>query len=88
MLGTIIWFNIDKGHGFIRTESDERLYVALDGFQPGEAPTERVAGRAVTFERADAEGTGEARAVQVAFLPDDGPPRRARLRSARSGVRI
>ncbi|HET8895020.1 MAG TPA: hypothetical protein VFM96_13080 [Gaiellaceae bacterium] len=86
MLGTIIWFNMDKGHGFIRTEDDERLYVATEGFLPGEAPTERVAGRAVTFER-DAE-QAEPRAVQVSFLPDDGPPRRARLRSARSGVRI
>lgn len=86
MLGTIIWFNIDKGHGFIRTEDDERLYVAKDGFRPGEAPTERVADRAVKFEREDADG--EPRAVEVSFLPDDGPPRRARLRSARSGVRV
>ncbi|HLY93800.1 MAG TPA: hypothetical protein VKP14_03045 [Gaiellaceae bacterium] len=86
MLGTIIWFNMDKGHGFIRTEDEERLYVAKDGFLPGEAPTERVAGRAVRFERIAAEG--DARAVQVSFLPDDGPPRRARLRSARSGARV
>ncbi len=82
----MIWFNVDKGHGFIRTEEEERLYVAKDGFMPGEAPTERVAGRAVTFERIEAEG--DARAVQVSFVQDDGPPRRARLRSARSGVRV
>ena len=86
MLGTIIWFNIDKGHGFIRTADEERLYVAKDGFLPGEEPTERVAGRAVTFER-DAE-QAEPRAVQVSFVEDGGPPRRARLRSARSGVRV
>ena len=82
----MIWFNVDKGHGFIRTEEEERLYVAKDGFMPGEAPTERVAGRAVTFERIAVEG--DARAVQVSFVQDDGPPRRARLRSARSGVRV
>jgi cold shock CspA family protein len=87
MLGTIIWFNMDKGHGFIRTEDDERLYVARDGFNPGEEPVERVAGRAVTFERIDAEGEGDPRAVQVSFVAEGGPPRRARLRSARSGVR-
>lgn len=86
MLGTMIWFNVDKGHGFIRTEEEERLYVAKDGFKPGEAPTERVAGRAVTFERIAAEG--DARAVDVSFVEDGGPPRRARLRSARSGVRV
>ncbi len=82
----MIWFNVDKGHGFIRTEEEERLYVAKDGFMPGEAPTERVAGRAVTFERIAVED--DARAVQVSFVQDDGPPRRARLRSARSGVRV
>ena len=86
MLGTVIWFNMDKGHGFIRTEEEERLYVAKDGFKPGEAPTERVAGRAVTFERIAEEG--DARAVDVSFVEDGGPPRRARLRSARSGVRV
>ena len=86
MLGTMIWFNVDKGHGFIRTEDEERLYVAKDGFMPGEAPTERVAGRAVTFERVAVEG--DARAVQVSFVAEGGPPRRARLRSARSGVRV
>ena len=86
MLGTVIWFNMDKGHGFIRTEDDERLYVAKDGFMPGEAPTERVAGRAVTFQRIADEG--EPHAVQVSFVEDGGPPRRARLRSARSGVRV
>jgi cold shock CspA family protein len=86
MLGTMIWFNMDKGHGFIRTEAEERLYVAMDGFKPGEAPTERVAGRAVTFEREATEG--DPRAVQVSFVVEDGPPRRARLRSARAGARI
>ena len=86
MLGTIIWFNVDKGHGFIRTENEERLYVAKDGFLPGEEPTERVAGRAVKFERITVEG--DVRAVEVTFVEDGGPPRRARLRSARSGVRV
>lgn len=86
MRGAVIWFNLEKGHGFIRTEDDERLYVALDGFAHGEAPVERCAGRAVNFERVADEG--DPRAIEVSFVPDDGPPRRARLRSARSGARI
>jgi len=85
MRGEVIWFNLEKGHGFIRTEEAERLYVALDGFLSGEAPVERCAGRVVTFERVAEEG--DPRAVQVSFVPDEGPARRARLRSARSGVR-
>jgi len=86
MRGEVIWFNLEKGHGFIRTEEAERLYVARDGFAAGEAPVERCAGRAVTFERVAVED--DARAVQVSFVPDEGPGRRARLRSARSGVRV
>jgi cold shock CspA family protein len=86
MRGAVIWFNLEKGYGFIRTEDEERLYVARDGFLRGHVPLERCAGRAVTFDRVGAED--DARAIEVAFIPDDGSPRRARLRSARSGVRI
>lgn len=86
MRGEVIWFNLEKGYGFIRTEEEERLYVAKDGFARGHVPVERCAGRAVTFERVAAEG--DARAVEVVFDAEGEPPRRARLRSARSGVRI
>jgi cold shock protein len=82
MQGTMIWFNVEKGYGFIRTEDDERLYVARDGFAEGHDPEPRCKGREVTFERVVAEG--DTRAVNVTFLAQD-EPRRARLRHARGG---
>jgi cold shock CspA family protein len=82
MQGTIVWFNLDKGYGFIRTEQDERLYVARSGFVPEHAPTARVAGREVSFDREAQEG--DARAVNVVF-PTAADPRRARLRHQRGG---
>ena len=82
MQGTIVWFNLDKGYGFIRTEQDERLYVARSGFVPEHAPTVRVAGREVSFDREAQEG--DARAVNVVF-PTAAEPRRARLRHQRGG---
>ena len=82
MNGTMIWFNPNKGYGFIRTEDDERLYVARSGFLPDHVPAERCAGHPVTFEREALEG--DARAVNVVF-PTAVEPRRARLRHARGG---
>jgi cold shock CspA family protein len=83
MQGTMIWFNIEKGYGFIRTEQDERLRVGLGGFLSGHRPEPRCRGREVSFDR---EGDGEgARAVNVCFVSRP-EPRRARLRHAR-GVR-
>jgi cold shock CspA family protein len=80
--GKMLWFNIEKGFGFIRTATDERLYVARSGFVDGQVPTERCAGREVTFERQAEEG--DARAVNVAF-PVQLEQRRARLRQGRGG---
>ena len=80
MRGTMLWFNVDKGHGFIRTEDDERLLVERSGFLPGMVPQPGCAGREVTFERAE-NGAG-ARAVNVDFPPPV-VQRRARLRHAR-----
>ena len=82
MQGTMIWFNVDKGYGYIRTEDDERLYVARSGFLPGQEPQPRCKGRQVSFERQALDG--DARAVEVAFVVQ-GEPRRARLRNARGG---
>jgi cold shock CspA family protein len=82
MQGTMLWFNTDKGYGFIRTEHDERLYVSSSGFLPNHRPEPRCKGREVTFERQVAEG--DARAVEVAFV-EQSQPRRARLRHARGG---
>ena len=82
MRGTMLWFNTEKGYGFIRTEDDERLYVAHDGFLPGQQPAPRCKGRHVAFERLAVNG--DARAVNVTFVTDEDPPR-ARLRHSRGG---
>jgi cold shock CspA family protein len=86
MRGKMLWFNSEKGYGYLQTENDERLYVASDGFLPEEEPTSRCAGRHVTFERQ--EGEGEPRAVDVAFVPESELPNRARLRTPRSGSKL
>jgi cold shock CspA family protein len=85
MQGTMIWFNLDKGYGFIRTEDDERLYVARSGFLPGNAPEGRCKGRAVTFDRET--GADDAYAANVSYVERD-EPRRARLRSSRAGHKL
>jgi cold shock CspA family protein len=82
MLGTMLWFNADKGYGFIQTEHDERLYVASSGFAADHQPEPRCKGRTVSFERE--AGDDEPRAVNVMFVERD-EPRRARLRKGRSG---
>jgi cold shock CspA family protein len=82
MLGTMLWFNLEKGYGFIRTEDDERLYVAGSGFLSGHEPARRCRGQHVTFDRHVAEG--DTRAVNVSFVAET-QPRRARIRSARGG---
>jgi cold shock CspA family protein len=86
MNGKMLWFNSEKGHGYLQTENDERLYVASAGFLPREEPLSRCAGRHVTFERL--EDGGEPRAVAVAFVPESELPNRARLRTPRSGSKL
>ncbi len=78
MQGTMLWFNVDKGYGFIQPEEDERLYVERSGFLPDHEPAPRCKGQTVRFER-DGDGD-EPRAVNVAFV-EDVEPRRARRRS-------
>jgi cold shock CspA family protein len=82
MQGTMLWFNLDKGHGFIHTEEGERLYVTRSGFLPHHEPRPRCKGCEVTFHRQ--ERAGEPRAVEVSFVARD-QPQRARLRTPRSG---
>ncbi len=82
MRGTMLWFNVDKGYGFIRTEEGERLYVAQSGFLPSHEPKPRCKGREVSFHRRVHEG--DTRAVEVAFVRPELPPR-ARLRTPRGG---
>jgi cold shock CspA family protein len=83
MRGTMIWFNGEKGFGFIQTEDDERLYVGEAGFTLGNVPVGRCGGREVTFERMWAD-EGKTRAVNVAF-PSETQSRRARQRRYTSG---
>ena len=82
MNGKMLWFNAEKGFGFIRTEDEERLYVAQDGFEPGQVPAGRCAGRDVVFERV--VDAGGAQAVNVAFPPET-EIRRARRRQGARG---
>jgi cold shock CspA family protein len=86
MNGKMLWFNSEKGHGYLQSEDDERLYVSSDGFLPKEEPKARCAGRHVTFERE--ENGDEPRAVNVAFVPESELPNRARLRTPRSGSKL
>jgi cold shock CspA family protein len=77
----MIWFNPVKGHGFIRTDDDERLRVDADGFEAGHALGDGCRGTRVRFERVAPEPE-EARAVNVSALPLMAA-RRARSRGRR-----
>ena len=79
----MLWFNSEKGYGFIETEAEERLYVALSGFRLDHEPMPRCKGREVSFDRIVAEG--DTRAINVSFIEAAAPQRRARLRHARGG---
>ncbi len=54
MQGTMLWFNRDKGYGFIRTKNGDRLYVARHGFLPSHEPQPRCKGREINFHRQSA----------------------------------
>jgi cold shock CspA family protein len=82
MLGTMLWFNVEKGYGFIQTEEGERLYVARGGFRAKHEPKPRCKGLEVSFHRQVREG--DTRAVEVSFVVR-ADPQRARLRTPRSG---
>jgi cold shock CspA family protein len=81
MEGTMIWFNPEKRHGFIRTDEGERLRVDETGFEAGHALGDRCRGTRVSFDRSLVE-LDEARAVNVAVVPL-AAERRARLRGRR-----
>jgi hypothetical protein len=76
--GHLIWFNRDKGLGFIRTEDGERLRIEESGFAPGVTVPDRCGGTLLTFERDDST-PDEPRAVQASLVTEQ-PGRRARLR--------
>lgn len=83
MRGRMIWFNRDKGYGFIRTEEDERLYIHESGFAPGEVPIGRCAGAEVAFEREPAEVEGGFQAVAARAFVE---PAQRRARSHRRAI--
>jgi hypothetical protein len=76
--GTLIWFNPEKHHGFIRTEDGEQLRVEEDGFEPGHLLGDRCRGTHLLFDRVEENGS-EARAVHVTVVPLEAA-RRARAR--------
>lgn len=84
MRGRMLWFNGEKGVGFIQSDAEERIAVESTGFvdQP---PAGRCAGRDVTFDLAVVDG--EARAVNVVF-PMESDPQRARRRRPAGGRSI
>ena len=77
MRGTMVWFNEEKGHGYISTETGERLFVSEQGFAGGNAPKGRCAGLAVEFEIAT---NIDGREAVGSFLVEDPAPPRARRR--------
>jgi len=76
MRGQMLWFNPEKGFGFISTEEGERLLAPADGFPAG-PPEGRCAGLDVTFEITEVDGTRRAEDVVLAAEAQSG---RARLR--------
>jgi len=81
MQGTMLWFNPEKQHGFIRTDDGERLRVDRRGFAAGQLLGDGCRGTRVSFELADGAAE-EARAVNVAVVPLYAE-RRARSRGRR-----
>ena len=77
--GHMLWFNNEKGHGFIATDEGERLYVDADGF--ADAPPEgSCAGLEVEFDVV--EGPDGRHALATRPVPIVAP-RRARRRHSR-----
>ena len=77
--GKLLWFNNEKGHGFIATDEGERLYVAESGFTD-DPPEGSCAGLVVEFQIADGP---DGRLAQHTRLVPEVAPRRARLRRSR-----
>ena len=77
--GKMLWFNEEKGHGYIETEEGERLYVEGSGFE-AEPPEGPVAGLIVEFTIG--EGPDGRFAESTRFV-EDVAPRRARRRGSR-----
>lgn len=77
MRGTMVWFNEEKGHGYISTEAGERLFVSENGFRDGNAPKGRCAGLPVEF---DVATSLKGRQAIGSVLVEEASPARARRR--------
>lgn len=77
--GRMLWFNEEKGHGYISSDEGERLYVEAGGFPDGH-PVGPCAGLLVEFAIA---GDGDVRQAQDVRLVEEIAPRRARRRGSR-----
>lgn len=77
--GKMLWFNEQKGHGYIETDAGERLYVAAEGFVDSH-PVGPCAGLPVEFEIAE---QADGRSAHGARLVEEVAPRRARRRHLR-----
>ena len=75
----MLWFNEEKGHGYIQTDDDERLYVDAEGFPDGH-PVGACAGLVVEFV---IDGNGDGRRALQVQLVEEVAPRRARRRGSR-----
>jgi hypothetical protein len=73
MRGTMLWFNVVKDLGALRTDAGERLEVPGTAFLPGEKPVGRCAGKAIEFEAVEGAIT------RLGFVPERSQ-RRARRR--------
>jgi hypothetical protein len=76
MRGTMMWFNVAKDLGVLRTDEGERVDVPGTAFAPGTKPAGRCAGLPVEFLSADG-------LVTDLYFVEDSNPRRARLRRRR-----
>jgi hypothetical protein len=74
--GTMLWFNVAKDLGALRTDGGERIEVAGAAFLSGEKPAGRCAGETVEFECVDGVVS------ELAFVPEVSA-RRARMRHRR-----
>jgi CspA family cold shock protein len=75
--GEMLWFNEEKGHGYIATDDGERLYVDASGFAETH-PVGPCAGLAVEFEIADGPTGRQAHAARMLPDPVHGRARRRR----------
>jgi cold shock CspA family protein len=82
MRGEMIFFNEDRGNGFIRTEEGERLYVDRTGFLAGEEPVGRCAGLKVDFTRGPAQGEHAYAAFAVSMVREASSGRARRRRQS------